>query len=137
MNQTYNQIISESKMVHFTETNLCSVIALSVAANLPYLDAYNVMKSLGRKFGKGVSLDMILDSFKQVGLKLENITKDLCQNKINTISQFERYHSNINATFVIFVKNHVLCWKNGRTEDYTANSRKRIVCAYYVQNPKD
>ena len=114
------------------EKNDCSVKALAIAANMPYRQAHEIMRKFGRKNRRGAFNFQILAAMRAVGLNLENISNHI--SNFSTVNRFEQFHGNIKGTFVIFVHNHVLVWKNGKTEDWSAHSRKRIQMVYYVHN---
>lgn len=117
------------------ENNDCSVKALAIAADISYDDAHHMMNLFGRKDRGMVTKHQVISALRMYNLNLENITPYI-QGKIKTINQFEKYHGNVKATFVIFVRGHVLCWKNGKTEDWSVHSKRRIEQVFYI-TPKE
>lgn len=89
------------------ETNDCTVIALSNAARISYLEAWMAMRDAGRPPGRGLNILVWLPVFEEY---VDMVPQDdLCRKKVSTLLK----ELPKKGTFVIRVYRHVLVYMDG------------------------
>lgn len=133
---TYEAI--KTSYAYLNDKGCCSVISMATACNIPFEQAQDLLKSVGRKHGKGVQMTQILNAYKKRKKVLqpvhENYKKIGVQSKhLKTISQTCREFNK--GTYVLSVRGHILTIKNGVPQDWTKpTSRHRVMAVYTVEN---
>ena len=109
----------------------CSVIACAIAANVSFDKAQKAMARAGRKLNHGVSVMQIKRGMEFLGknMKLDIPSIEKVQGK--TINQATRLLGE--GTFMVIVRGHVACVKNGVCEDWTAGRRHKVQTVYKVE----
>ena len=115
---------------YYNDTNNCTVVTTAIAANVPYGKAFNLLKSLGRKTGKGVPFALIdKHVFKELGYKL--IEQGDLFTSWGTVSTITTKLPS-KGTFIAYVSGHVLTIRDGVVMDWTEGRRHRIKKVYQV-----
>ena len=115
---------------YYNGTNNCTVVTTAIAANVPYGKAFNLLKSLGRKTGKGVPFALIdKHVFKELGYKL--IEQGDLFTSWGTVSTITTKLPS-KGTFIAYVSGHVLTIRDGVVMDWTEGRRHRIKRVYQV-----
>lgn len=116
------------------DNNACTVVTLSVIADIPFDEAQAVMAAKGRKFRRGMYRNDWLPTFRTF-CDLESF-RDY---EGRAVSVFMREEKRLieNNTIVIQVKGHVFAVQNGVIEDWMdATRRHRIVKMWIVKGRK-
>ena len=133
---TYESIRTSS--AYLNDKGCCSVISMATACNMPFEQAQDLLKSVGRQHGKGVQMPQIQHAYMKYNKVLkcvhENYKSIGAQSRhLETLSQTCRRFNK--GTYVVFVRGHVLTIKNGVPQDWTkSTSRHRVRAVYTVAN---
>lgn len=92
------------------ERNDCAVRCLATAHNMPYRDAHELFSMAGRKDGKGSSIWHIRQACGTTEKRLES--------KVS-VARFIREHSK--GTFMVHIRSHIFCLKDGVCYDLGVN----------------
>ena len=111
----------------FNETNDCSVKAVSISCDVPYIVAHTALKKNGRKNRRGALESMIRKSFIDLGFKASPIRTTAA-----TVKTLENDPAVQKGYFVAMVNRHILAIVNGKIEDHSEGSRRRIEQVYRV-----
>jgi hypothetical protein len=66
----------------YGDTNNCTIVALSIAAGIPYEEAYEIGVGAGRKKGKGFYTKNLMDEARKKGIRFEKLRfKEVTINK--------------------------------------------------------
>ena len=128
----YNDAIKVYKIGHkyYNDRNNCTVVTTAIAANVPYGKAFNLLKSLGRKTGKGVKFSLMQDCvFKDLGYRL--VQQGDLMTRWGTVSTITKKLPS-KGTFIAYVSGHVLTIRDGVVMDWTEGKRHRIKKVYQV-----
>lgn len=111
----------------YGETNDCTVIALATALECSYKEAHQILERWGRRKRKGIPLDLTLQTRgKEIG-----ITERMNFEKSPTLRQFIK--DNPEGNFIVIVRGHALCVKNGVIYDHSERPQRRVLQAYRVK----
>lgn len=111
---------------YYRDDNMCTVVALAVAAGCGYGKAFHTYRRLGRVTGKGTYFPMQQSAFGEHGLKLEYVPM-----AAKTVASAEKALKGTQGTFLIYSSGHVSAVHNGTMYDWAAGgSRKRIKSIY-------
>jgi len=108
------------EQVKKNEYNDCSVKALAIVTNQPYIKAHTVLQKLGRKNRKGCMPHEILASIKEMGFSYKD-----CGRLAKTVTTLEAAVSP-SRRYICFVRGHVLAVVNGKIEDWTEGRKYRV-----------
>jgi len=117
------------KDILLNESNDCTVVALSQAFDIPYENVHELCKKFGRKDGQGFHIQAkLLGHLKDkltirptwFGFSLRVFLKVMNDNKVE-------------HTFIILVKGHMLCVKNGKRMDGGTDNNVRIERCFLVK----
>ena len=121
------------------ERNDCTVCAVAVACQIPYAEAHQYLRSLGRKRGHGWfeanhwrgmrHISGYIDNLNKIGIEYEKI-----EVRSRTVSQIERELRT--GHYMVKVRGHVLALVNGKVEDWTAGRKHQIKAVYKIKNPR-
>ena len=111
----------------FNETNDCSVKAVSISCDVPYIVAHTALKKNGRQKRRGALESMIRKSFIDLGFKSEPIRTTAA-----TVKTLENDPAVQKGYFVALVYGHILAIVNGKVEDHSEGSMRRIRQVYKV-----
>ena len=111
----------------FNETNDCSVKAVSISCDVPYIVAHTALKKNGRQKRRGALESMIRKSFIDLGFKAEPIRTTAA-----TVKTLENDPAVQKGYFVAMVNRHILAIVNGKIEDHSEGSKRRIMQVYRV-----
>jgi hypothetical protein len=135
---TYNAIQADSLAMR--EANDCSVCAVSVACQIPYKEAHEYLRSLGRPKGRGWYwrthlrgqrlISGYVDNLKRIGFEHEQI--EFKSKTVATIGKELR-----EGHYLVHVKGHVLALVNGKVEDWSEGRRHRILNVVRIKNPRN
>lgn len=113
----------------FGDKNSCTVISISHAFNIPYAEAYEIMRSRGRIHGQGVYMSIVLQNPIVVnGLKTEayyGFTE-------RTVASFVKNHPQ--GTYLICIRAHIMCCKDGVIYDTIYRPKGRITNVWRINN---
>jgi hypothetical protein len=125
MQSLYALVDSYHNTIRLGEKNDCSVRAVSLACNIPYYKAHALLEKNGRKPRKGVQRHIIRNVIYSLDFTLTKVSV-----RARTVRTLERELSN--GTYLIGVRGHILCYKNGKIEDWTRGRCKHIEVVYLV-----
>mgnify|MGYP001176202948 FL=1 len=114
----YKSCLQQQEMKN--EHNDCSVKAIAIATNQPYIKAHTVLQKLGRKNRKGCMPRQILSSIRVMGFSYKD-----CGRLAKTVTTLEAAVSP-SKRYICFVRGHVLAIVNGKIEDWTEGRRYRV-----------
>jgi hypothetical protein len=115
---------------YYNDSNNCTVVTTAIAAGVTYGKAFNLLKSLGRKTGKGVPFALIdKHVFKELGFRL--IMQGDTSTRWGTVSSITTKLPS-KGTFIAYVSGHVLTVRDGKVMDWTEGRRHRIKKVYQV-----
>lgn len=111
-----------------SETNDCSVKAVSIACDVPYHVAHKALALQGRNNRRGAYEWQIHRALQSLGfdIRIVNATAASCA----TIARDVKVQKGF---FIAYVSRHILAIVDGKVEDWTAtNCRRRIQSVYRV-----
>lgn len=126
----YQVLRSSPDRLALRENNDCSVVALTVATDLPYKVVHAAFKKWGRRNRQGVCFSQVKDAAYELGYKLTRIQCDA-----KTVMNVP-YHLTKNGhfgNFVIYATRHCAGMTGGRVVDWTAGRRIRVKGVYKVE----
>ena len=118
----------------YNETNDCTVVALAIALGMSYPNAHSLLEWWGRAPRRGIKAISILHEMWTKGHHIEGkylrqvpVTLD-----VSTVGRFASYYNN--GTFILLVRGHMVCLKNGILYDAypTPHPARRVKYAYYL-----
>lgn len=111
------------------EASDCTVVALSLAANVTYFKARSVLMKNGRKNRHGATIETQNKSYADLGINLVEWPV-----KARTIKTLPKELPN-DYTFLVYTTRfrHVLCIKNGNVLDWTEGRRHRVELVLLVE----
>ena len=93
------------------EAGDCGVTSLAIAAGVPYKEAWQVLRNLGRYKGDGVNVSMLSMAAKALNFDSKAF---YALGKV-TLGQFVKIHSK--GKFIAFTGNHAMAVVDGRVYD--------------------
>lgn len=112
----------------YNETNFCTIVSIACAFNWSAGKAHRLLAKHGRPHRRGpkwTDYSMALEeACKKEGRSISYL-KDF---NGMTINRFAKEHPT--GTFIIAVKGHVICLKDGEFQDWTANTAGRRKIGY-------
>lgn len=113
---------------YYKDTNFCSVVAVSVAANVGFGKAYHMLRREGRKHGKGVQKFMIDAAMDKLGFKLFMMLQGYEGKQARTIARELPQQ----GTFIVYFRGHAAAVRNGQMVDWTEKRAHRVLAVYRV-----
>lgn len=112
----------------YNENNFCTVVSIATAFNWSAGKAHRLLAKHGRQHRKGPRWDQYSMALEEAGKK-EGRSITLF-NHFNgmTIGRFAKEHPT--GTWIIAVKGHVICLKDGIFQDWTADTAGRRKIGY-------
>jgi hypothetical protein len=124
--QDYTAIAHVAK-TYYKDDNMCTVIALAMAAGIGYGKAFHTYRRLGRKTGKGTLKALQVAAFKEHGLQVLETSPYKFGATLKTAAK-----SGVKGTYLIYSRAHVSAMVDGKMYDWGATSCKRIKGVYTV-----
>lgn len=112
----------------YNETNFCTVVSIACAFNWSAGKAHRLLAKHGRPHRRGpkwTDYSMALEEACKKEGRSVSYLKDF---NGMTINRFAKEHPT--GTFIIAVKGHVICLKDGEFQDWTANTAGRRKIGY-------
>ena len=125
--QDYTAIAHVAK-TYYNDDNMCTVIALAMAAGIGYGKAFHTYKRLGRVTRKGTLKALQVAAFKEHGLQVLEISPYKFGATLKTAAK-----SGIRGTYLIYSRAHVSAMVDGKMYDWGATSCKRVKAVYTVK----
>jgi hypothetical protein len=76
----------------YGDTNNCTIVALSIAAGIPYEEAYEIGKEAGRKKGNGFYTNKLMATARKYGIDFKKMRyKEITINKFLKLNLKGRY----------------------------------------------
>ena len=119
------------------ETNDCTVKAVAIACQMPYIKAHALMKDAGRKDGRGFNALKTNKVIEQQHFKVEIVQgkNGMQANKFpkaKTISSAVKVLPK-DKTYLIYSTGHVSVFRNGTLDDWAEETaRNRIIAIFEV-----
>ena len=124
---TYEEL-SKIGQKYYNDTNFCTVIATSVAAQVSFGKARNWLEQHGRKPRKGAYDHQYHEVMKKLGCTLERLPRS---NTPKTVGQLARKMKT--GAYLVQLRHHVLVIDDGQVMDWTHDkSRHHIRCVYKI-----
>ena len=147
---TYKKIKVESRKMG--ESNDCAVVAMSIACDVPYEYAHEAIALQGRKVRRGTDRFQWKEAVRSVGGSIKGITY-FHRTNIKSKNNLPEYSSSMredgsyqvhvyvpytvtmnhilkfvhpHKRYMVSIRDHVLAIVNGKVEDWTANSKRRV-----------
>jgi len=118
-NMNYEKTVEAARKAW--EHNDCAVKALAIACDVPYPVAHKTLKQLGRRGRCGTRRTLTIEAFKALGFKMEII-----RHTAKTVKTLPRDSAVQTGYFVALVSGHILAIVNGKVEDHSEGSSRRI-----------
>ena len=126
-----------------TERNDCAVIALQHALNLKYEYSHKVLTSIGRKNRQGVDnycWYRFLDKHENfVKMNHTHKVKAYCKYTgerklmVKNMTVGKMISTYPNKTFIVSVRGHTFCVKNGTVIDWRVKPKEKVLSAWEVK----
>ena len=107
------------------ETNDCAVRAVSIATGRPYRTVHKHFCANGRKRRKATPFHVTLNTLNDLGFTLRYF-----KTKAKTVRSLEKDPPP--GVYLIRVRNHMLCLRDGKVHDWTSGRLHRIIFMYKV-----
>ena len=104
-----------------SETNDCSVKAVSILCDVPYHVAHKALKLQGRKNRKGSNYFSIMFAIKSLGFKVQEV-----KHIAKTMTTITRDPVVQDGYFAVFTRGHIASVVNGKVEDWTDGRRHKV-----------
>lgn len=134
---TFDLVQRESDTIG--ERNDCTVKAVAIACQIPYKEAHQYLRNLGRKRGCGWyesdhwrgmrHISGYVDNLHKIGVEHEQI-----EVRSKTVSQIVNELKS--GHYMVKVRGHILALVDGKVEDWTAGRRHRVQKVYKIKNPR-
>lgn len=105
----------------FNERNDCAVRAVAVATGVDYATVHKLFKKHGRRNGRGTPPSMTWAVVIELGFKLVDVTRKVPARTVRKASPYLH-----DGSYLVSVRGHLLCVKDGKVEDWTAGRLHRI-----------
>ena len=124
---TYEELSKVARKYYPRERGYCAVIAVSVAAQVPFGKARSLLHKQGRKQGKGTQPVWTYSVLRDLGYK-QTPWVAMHQPWPKTLATAARVLPK-QGTFLLHTRGHISCVRDGVLEDWAADrkSRKRIL----------
>ena len=124
---TYKELSRVAQKYYPRERGYCAVIAVSVAAQVPFGKARSLLHKQGRKQGKGTMPVWTYSVLRDLGYK-QTPWVSMHQPWPKTLATAARALPK-QGTFLLHTRGHISCVRDGVLEDWAADrkSRKRIL----------
>lgn len=131
------------------EHNDCSVKAISIACDVPYSEVHALLKSLGRKNGRGTPLVCSWAAIWRLGFKIRNWSFDEYQGMIETypsphnglrsitthhLRRFPQAWADCHPNMIWVTANHMLAVKDGVVCDWSINRALQVRRIWEIEN---
>ena len=121
---TYKSCLATSDT--YGETKDCTVKALAIACNQPYIKAHALLSKRGRINRHGANAPQYLSALSDLGFRAVHVPRTTAK----TISSLHK-QLDPSKRYIVEVSGHLLAYVNGTIEDWTGDperkpSRKRI-----------
>lgn len=128
---TFQEVQRESQAIG--ETNDCTVKAVSIACQVPYSEAHQYLKSLGRKNRRGHHWQAngigYAEALHKIGV--EGVEVGFRSKTVKTLArELTKGH------YMVKVKGHVLAIVDGKVEDWTEGRQHRVLKVMRIKNPR-
>jgi hypothetical protein len=130
MSITYKSCVPVSDK--FREHNDCTVKAIAIATNTPYIKAHHVMDDLGRVKRRGIRASLWESTFAKETLAKLNYSHTVVKSQVKTISTLPNY-LDPTKNYVVLVRGHALAVVRGVVQDFTAGSKRRVLSIWEVK----
>jgi hypothetical protein len=131
------------------ENNDCTVKALAIAANIPYVEAHALLAAKGRKKGQGAYTYQYHQILRDLGFVLTRVNIDEIQAKYPRsktggyiYKQLTSHHMDLYPEFwndgrvyLLQMSGHVGAVRDGKIHDWTKGRAKRIQSVYRITKP--
>ena len=107
------------------DTNNCTILSLSLAANIPYKEANEIGIKAGRKINEGFYLEPLYKEARKKGIKIKKVP---IKSKINLKQFVSNYFF---GRFVLANDDHAFCLINGKIHDVKENESNSIIESAY------
>ena len=112
----------------YNETNFCTVVSIATAFNWSAGKAHRLLAKHGRQHRKGPSWSIYTRALREACAKEgKHLQLSEAYNGM-TIGRFAKEHPT--GTWIIAVKGHVICLKDGVFQDWTADTAGRRKIGY-------
>lgn len=124
---TYKKLSRVAQKYYPREKGYCAVIAVSVAAQVPFGKARSLLHKQGRKQGKGTQQVWTYSVLKSLGYRQKpwvHYTHEWPKTLATAARMLPK-----TGTFLLHTRGHISCVRDGVLEDWAADrkSRKRIL----------
>lgn len=127
---TYQEI--KDTPAYKEDTRACSVVALSIAAQVSYPFAQGVAKSVGRKEHRGMKIPQIHRALARLGKAVTLVyQRQYRYQKAFTLATVTRRIPR-EGTFLVYTRSHVATVVNGKLEDWSEGRKHRVTSIYRV-----
>tara|TARA_B100000886_G_scaffold303110_1_gene233580 strand:- start:20294 stop:20692 length:399 start_codon:yes stop_codon:yes gene_type:complete len=126
---TYNTIDRKG------DRNSCTVIALSVIANIAFEDAQKILSRAGRKFNKGFNIKKWVRVAKRYGKLDQAPLWGYRFKQVRTLFKEEPEYLSQN-TVIVLTSRHVFVVKDGNIEDWMTKGRRHEIRDIWTFTPK-
>lgn len=134
MQQSFEQI-KQIGAGPYNDRNFCTVAALAMALDWSFGKAHRHMAKHGRKNKRGMYSSVWVPALTQAAESCDKVVKDITRNGYRgmTIGRFARECRR--GVYVIKVRGHALCIRDGVMHDWTADTagRRKIIEIYKVE----
>jgi len=113
------------------ETNDCVVIAVAIAARMTYEKAHGICEYQGRKIGKGIATEYVLQHLEKIGFKVEKV-KNLVQKNGSRYTPKTIGERLKRGYYIVRKNSHAIAVVNGTVEDWTNGRQHHIKDAYKI-----
>lgn len=128
----FNQLKAQANQFHPKDENYCTVIALALCLEWDFSRSHAYLKNKGRKDGYGTPMFNVLNSIKENGKVLKEVSPLFKSLGIKTIREMQK--RNLKDSYLILTRNHTCVFKNGILQDWTDNRCHRIVQVWRLEN---
>lgn len=145
MSTTYEVVKSNQCELQKNENNDCSVVAMSILTGYKYSTVHALFKKYGRKDRKGTQnevTDKVIKELESKGFVFEEIRPRQDYIRHGERQEFGKYSLRTiikfypKGKYLIHVHKHALAMVDGKIEDWSKGTMKRVIKMWKVTKPK-
>jgi hypothetical protein len=128
----YKALATHPAREQLRETNDCGVLALALLCDVSYARAHQVLSDLGRKHRKGTSFPKMASAANELGYKFSNDCQPFELKTVGSLP-YTMSRKGMTGRYLVWATRHWAAYIDGRLEDWSKGSRKRVLAVYKVE----
>jgi len=121
-----------------SDTNNCTVMAISKALNVPVEEAYKALEAVGRKHGQGCYMPQVRRAVEALGgtVTIRLYERVALEKRVGTMTQNNVGEWFSTGRYIMSTARHAFACVHGTIDDWAANSKAHIDCIYEIHGER-